>query len=524
MPGQTRATAFRQAIAVLRRRLPVMLACAVIVPVVAYVVSHRQEPRFAGTASVLTTFKQPTADAGLGSDVVFNRDDAQRFAMTQAAIARTPALAQRVLDRLGRRKDTVTDFLARSTVVPQPNTDLLAFTVEDSTPVRARRAAAMYGRQFVAFRAELERAALRRSIAELRRRLKTLNSRSAQARTLRAREQALRTRAALPAGGTYYVATAVGTPKVAPRTKRDVLLGAALGLLLAVGVALLREAIDTRVRRGREISEALNLPVLGRLPRPSRRARSCSGPVVLQAPDTPDAEAVRMVRAGFLLATRDGASRAVLVGSALAGEGKTTTTANLAAALAAAGRHVVAVDLDLRRPGLGAMLGAPAGGLVDVVRGRLALDQALHTVELPTGSAADLAGGRLEVLGAGAPPTDPGDFIGTPAVAGLLAELRERADVVLVDSPPLLQVGDGLQLSTQVDALLVVAQVGRLERGAMVELRTLLDAAQAPALGIVVTGADAEDHTEPTYGYYLLPDEPWARGDAARGNVPSPRS
>jgi non-specific protein-tyrosine kinase len=526
MPAQTRATAFRQAIAVLRRRLPVMLACALIVPAVAYVVSHRQAPRFAGTASVLTTFKQPTADAGQGSDAVFNRDDAQRFAMTQAAIARTPALAQRVLDRLGRRRETVTDFLARSTVVPQPNTDLLAFTVEDATPLRARRAAAMYGRQFVAFRAELERAALRRSIAELRARLKTLRGPGdrAQARTLRARERALRTRAALPAGGTYYISTAARAPQVAPRTKRDVLLGAALGVLLAVGVALLREAVDTRVRRGREISEALGLPVLGRLPRPSRRARACAGPVVLEAPHTADAEAVRMVRAGLLLATRDGASRAILVGSALAGEGKTTTTANLAAALAAAGRHVVAVDLDLRQPALGAMLGASGRGIVDVVRGRLTLEEALHTVALPKGSGGDLAGGRLEVLGAGASPTDPGDLIGTGRVADILAQLRERADIVLIDSPPLLQVGDGLQLSTRVDALLVVTRLDRLDRGAMVELRKLLDAAQAPALGIVVTGADAEDHTEPTYGYYLLPDEPWAHGEGVRGNVPSPRS
>ena len=187
MPGQTRATAFRQAIAVLRRRLPVMLACAVIVPAVAFAVSKRQAPRFAGTASVLTTFKQPAADAGLSSDPLFNRDDAQRFAMTQAAIARTPALAQRVLDRLGRRRETVTDFLARSTVVPQPNTDLLAFTVEDSTPVRARRAAAAYGREFVGFRAELERAALQRSIAELQARVKNLHGPAgrAEAGTLR---------------------------------------------------------------------------------------------------------------------------------------------------------------------------------------------------------------------------------------------------------------------------------------------------------------------------------------------------
>jgi polysaccharide biosynthesis transport protein len=530
MTSQPRATAFRQALAVLRRRLPAMVAIAVIVPVVAFAVSHRQTPRFAGTASVLTTFKQPADQTGLSSDVVFNRDDAQRFATTQASIARSPALIATVLRRLGRRSESVSAFLDRSAVAPQPNSDLLQFTVQDSSPARARHAAATYGRAYVSYRARLERGALETSIAQLRRGLRSLHGsdRAAQARTLRARERTLRTTAALPVAGTYYVATAATAPKVAPRTKRDVALGLALGILLALVYAVGREALDTRVRRGREISEALGLPVLGRLPSPSRRARGCAGPVVLEAPDTPDAEAIRMVRAGFLLATRDGAARSILITSALAGEGKTTVTANLAAALAASGRHVVAVDLDLRSPRLGAMLGAggaggPGRGVVDVVRGDIPLGEALHTVELPEGGAAALAGGRLEVLGAGRLPTDPGDFIGTPAITEILAELRERADVVLIDSPPLLKVGDALQLSTQVDALLVVTRVGRLDRGSMVELRTALDAGQARPLGVVLTGADAEDHTEPIYGYYLLPDEPWTR-EPARGTAPSARS
>jgi Mrp family chromosome partitioning ATPase len=131
----------------------------------------------------------------------------------------------------------------------------------------------------------------------------------------------------------------------------------------------------------------------------------------------------------------------------------------------------------------------------------------------------------LEVLGAGALPPDPGDVVGTAAVAGVLDALRERADVVLVDSPPLLRVGDALQLSTRVDAMLVVARVGRLEEEALAELRKLLDSAHVPALGVVLTGADAEDHTAPTYGYYLLNDESWAGNtDASRGAVASPRS
>src|SRR5204863_5104728 len=124
------------------------------------------------------------------------------------------------------------------------------------------------------------------------------------------------------------------------------------------------------------------------------------------------------------------------------------------------------------------LLSAGARGIADVAAGRVELEQALHEVPLPSGSAAELAGGRLEVLGAGALPPDPGDVVGTAAVADVLAALGERADVVLVDSPPLLRVGDGLQLSTRVDAMLVVARVGRLEQEAPAELRKLLDSAQ----------------------------------------------
>src|SRR5436305_1340879 len=135
-----------------------------------------------------------------------------------------------------------------------------------------------------------------------------------------------------------------------------------------------------------------------------------------------------------------------MVTSALGVEGKSTTLANLGIALALAGRHVVVVDLDLRGPSLAALFGISAApGLSDVAAAGTPIAGALIGISTRRGSSTTVARtrpGRLEVLPAGTPVTDPGGLVGREGVRDLLRTLRQRADVVLVDTPPLLQVGD----------------------------------------------------------------------------------
>lgn len=490
----SRAATLRRGLAVVRRRLLTIAAAVVLVPAIAYAVSKAQDPVYEGRATVLATFKDPAA--GVTEDDRFNRDDAQRFAATQAGIARTPALAGRVARSLGGGA-TAGDVLDDSAVAPRTGTDLIDFALRDRDRDRALRGAEAYAREFVAYRGELERQALDRAADELRARLRELEARgledSAVYRELAERRRRVRTQAALPDASVQFVSREDEATTVSPRTARNGALGLALGLLLGLALAFLREALDTRVRSGDEIVDALGLPVLGRVPRPPRRSGGTRRPVVLESPEGREAEAFRKIRTNVAFAALDEPFRTVQVVSATAGEGKTTTAANLAAALARGGQHVVLVDLDLRQPALGAAFGLSGRGSADVLAGGTRVEDAL--VEVP------VEGGRLEVLPAGSAARGGGELLASAPVREALEPLAERADVVVVDGPPWVESGDGPALSAHVDALLVVVRLGEARRDEVAELRKALAASPARKIGVVLTGIESEDGSGYAYGH-----------------------
>jgi capsular exopolysaccharide synthesis family protein len=172
--------------------------------------------------------------------------------------------------------------------------------------------------------------------------------------------------------------------------------------------------------------------------------------------------------------------RTVLVTSGVADEGASVLTADLSVALARTGRRVAVVDLDGRAPVLDALFGVTRGpGVSDIVVGDSDLMSAARSVAVDAGS--------LAVVPAGAAPRDVGELLGSEALAELLAELRERNDVVLLDTPPLLLVGDALAVTPSVDGVLLVAAVDDFRRSSADEVRRQLRAVQSPTLGVVVT-------------------------------------
>lgn len=225
---------------------------------------------------------------------------------------------------------------------------------------------------------------------------------------------------------------------------------------------------------------------------------------MLDEPNQPSAEPYRMLRASLELA-RPEDCRLFMVTSAVEAEGKSTTAANLAVAMARAGQHVVLMDLDLYRPGLERWFRLPSRpGLTDVAKGTVELEQAFRPVSLrpvppaaltlaETSTVTSLNGhrraGKLELLARGAPPESPGEFVSTSEFQALMESVRERADVVIVDGPPLLLSGDGLLLSSKLDALLVVARANVLKEREVQELERMLSSSPAPKLGLVVTGS-----------------------------------
>ena len=205
-------------------------------------------------------------------------------------------------------------------------------------------------------------------------------------------------------------------------------------------------------------------------------------------------------------------------------EGKSTTAANLAVALARGGRRVALVDLDLRRPYLNRFFRLPnTPGITDVALDRATLQDALTRVDLGTGRRiptngngsprALMAPGSLDVLTSGPLPPDPGEFVGTSRLSEILNALREGYDLVVIDSPPMLRVGDVMMLSTKVDALLVVSRLNVLRRSTLTELRRLLDSIPIAKLGLVLAGADGDRKGDYGYGYsygYGADDEAYA--------------
>jgi len=235
---------------------------------------------------------------------------------------------------------------------------------------------------------------------------------------------------------------------------------------------------------------------------------------MLDEPTSSSSEAYRTLRANVEFVAEQKGLRTILVTSAVAGEGKSTTAANLAVALARVGKRVVLVDLDFRRPALHRFFNLNGGpGLTHVAIGRARMDEALVRIPLLnghhtngngllrpyTGEERRPAHGALSVLGTGALPPDPGEFVASRGLRRVLSDLAQTADVVLVDAPPLLGIGDTLAASDAVDALLVVGRPDKLRRPMLDEMRRVLDRCAAPALGFVLTAVDVESGYE--YGY-----------------------
>ncbi len=235
-------------------------------------------------------------------------------------------------------------------------------------------------------------------------------------------------------------------------------MGFGLGLVIGLVLVSLAEALDTRVRHSDEVVQWLGLPLLTRIPIPPRSLRKAGSLGMLDDEGGLQTEAYRKLRINLDFANLSIKARTIMVTSASEQEGKSTTVGNLAVALARAGRRVVLVDLDLRKPYLDHffdLTGRP--GMTDVALGNVTLDQALWSIPVP-GSDGGPQAGSLHVLPSGPMPPNPADLIESSVVSEVLLDLAERADVVLLDSAPLLPVSDGVVLSNKVDAMLIVVR------------------------------------------------------------------
>lgn len=484
----------------------IVLAC---VPLGAVLISMRQSAVYQASAEVLVSRQTLATQLFDLSDPAAL--DAARIARTQARLARSPEIARRTLDALGLEDRDASELIGASGVTPAEETDILVFSVRDSDPDLAARLASEYANQFATYRRDLDVGALANAREQVEERIDYLEARGDQGsviyRSLVDTRQQLATMEALQSGSATVVRSAASANQIEPQPRRAYMLGLALGLLLAVTLAFLREALDSRVRSSGEVVDRLQLPLLARVPRRSRKEVRRRPIVMLAAPNGRHAEPFRMLRTKLEFGNFDRAGCRVMVTSAEAKEGKSTTVANLAVALARAGRRVILVDVDLRSPALRNLFEVgDRPGVTDVVLGAVNLDKALAPVSIspfrtddagvpPVGISSNGQGGlvgdgRLEVLTAGTHASNPADLISLGALAGMLEELSRRADVVLLDAPPLLSASETLALTARVDALILVARAEALRAQTLDEVRDTLDACPTVKLGFVWIGAD----------------------------------
>ena len=239
---------------------------------------------------------------------------------------------------------------------------------------------------------------------------------------------------------------------------------------------------------------------------------------MLAAPRSAEAESFRVLRATLDFANAEHGSRTIMITSAVDSEGKSTTVANLAVALARAGRRVVLIDADVGRPHLHRLFSLDERpGLTDLELGDTKLEEALQPISLTEeASDAEHSGvrmdpiGSLEVLPGGSALQDPDELGFDNAVGRIIQRLRDRADIVLVDAPPLLM-GHAIALSAHVDAVVVVVRLKALRASALQDMSRILEASPATKLGFILTGVDKSEGYGQHQRYAERRAEPKAR-------------
>ena len=269
------------------------------------------------------------------------------------------------------------------------------------------------------------------------------------------------------------------------------LLGVLFGLVLGVALALLREQADRRLHRAEDVSGAFDAPVVTTVPR--HRSLKKHVPFADLPPDV--AEAFRMLHVNLRFGRSDPV-RTVLVTSSRPREGKTTVAWNLASAAASSGLPVALVEADMRRPTLAERYGlAPEPGLAEVVQREIPVTEALQPVSPLPGDASSngRSGGRLEVIVAGRLPHDPWALTQSAAMDGVLDQLKQSHELVVLDTPPIPHVADAISLLGSVDGVLITALLNNTRGPDAERLRDQLSGLGAPVIGIVANGGSAAD-------------------------------
>jgi capsular exopolysaccharide synthesis family protein len=287
---------------------------------------------------------------------------------------------------------------------------------------------------------------------------------------------------------------------IEPQPARNIMVAVALGLVLGVGLAMLLETLDRRVKNPEEAARYLQLPILTVIPgislgRGVGRDEGKAALVTIDQPRSHASECYRNLRTSILFSTGRPVPKTILVTSAVGGEGKSTTAANLAVVLAQNGRRVLLIDADLRRPALHRYFTRQKNrGIVRLLNESCPPEEAVQTSFLD----------NMDLLLCHGVPQNPSELLGSDRMIKVIEHFTTRYDVVVIDCPVIISIPDTLILASRAEAVVMVHTPGAADRGMVRHAREKLDEVKANILGLVLNNVDLKraGYHYPNYLYY----------------------
>jgi non-specific protein-tyrosine kinase len=526
-------------IAIIRARLPLLVASVVLAAGAAYLITSQLPKVFEAKATILVG----QSLSGVNPD--YNQLLAsQRLSTTYAIVATTRPILDKVISQLGLGGSADELRTRVFADIPQNNT-LLTITARDGDSTRAAAIANAVAEQLIAVSPAIQgrQSEVQKSIdADLQATQEQIKATQTQLEALTAvtdrtvqQEQQLQTLAgrlvtlrstyaallSYSSGSASNFLTVVdpavaAIAPIAPRPPLYALLAATVAFLLGAAIIFVMDYLDDRVKTLEDVQEVAGLPTLGAI----QRMKAESGRkemyqlVTLLYPRSVAAEAYRTLRANTEFASVDAPIRTLLVTSSIGGEGKTVTASNLAIAFAQAGRRVVLVDADLRKPGVHIVFDLPnSQGFTTLLRdGQAKIEAVAHVTEQ----------GNLRILTSGPLPPNPAELLSSLRMRDALERLSADSDLIILDGPPLQGVTDSAILSSVADGTLLVVESGRARRGPVRQATEALAKAGAHVLGAVLNRIPARAGWDEagSYGGYLDADE--GTGRRPKGTEVSP--
>jgi capsular exopolysaccharide synthesis family protein len=309
-------------------------------------------------------------------------------------------------------------------------------------------------------------------------------------------------------GKVHILDPALVAEKVKPNKKLNLLLGVFLGVGLGIGYAFFREFLDNTVKAVEQL-ERKGLTVLGIIPDMHHQAggaikKPITNPskggtdfrrrlITYEDPKSPVSESYRSLRTNITYASADKKIKSLLVSSPQPGEGKSTTTANLAIAFAQLRKRTLLIDADLRKPVQHNVFDQSRGpGLAEYLIGEVEdLQAIIHSTKIE----------NLSIITAGGLPPNPSELLGSARMSALVDQLEQEWDMVLFDSPPIVAVTDASMISGEIDAIIMVVKAGQTDRAAVDRSLDTIKNVKAPLIGVILNGANPETLAG-KYSYY----------------------